>query len=101
MTVASPMSAFAVQPIQVPGSFLNCYEVTSPESLAWPVRLYKVVRVDGSGQSDNDRGEIKQAMWDLRRKHPSLCDGYGFVVDVDKLRTGAHYIPIVPLFLPG
>ena len=84
MTVASPMSAFAVQPIQVPGSFLNCYEVTSPESLAWPVRLYKVVRADGSGQSDNDRGEIKQAMWDLRRKYPSLCDGYGFVVDADK-----------------
>ena len=46
MTVARPMSAFAVQPIQVPGSFLNCYEVTSPASLAWPVRLYKVVRAE-------------------------------------------------------
>ena len=84
MIVASPAAASAVDPTQLPGSFLSCYEITNPESLVWPVRLYKVVRADGSGQSHGDRGEIKQAIWELRKKYSSLCRGYGFVVDVDE-----------------
>jgi hypothetical protein len=48
------------------------------------VRLYKVIRADGSGQSHGDRSEIKQAIWELWRKHARLCRGYGFVVDVNQ-----------------
>lgn len=84
MIVASPSTASATDPIQLPDNFLNGYEITNPEFLAWSVRLYKVIRADGAGQSHGDRGEIKQAIWDLRRKHSSLCRRYGFVVDVDK-----------------
>jgi hypothetical protein len=84
MIVASPVAASAVDPIQLPESFLSCYEITNPASLVWLVRLYKVLRVDGSGQSHGDRGEIKQAIWELRKKYSSLCRGYGFVVDVDE-----------------
>ena len=84
MIVTSASVASVADQTQLPGSFLNCYEVTNPASLVWPVRLYKVVRADGSGQSHGDRGEIKQAIWDLRKKHSSLCRGLGFVVDVDE-----------------
>ena len=84
MTITSPAAAPTANPTQLPDSFLNCYEITNPKSLEWPVRLYKVVRADGSGQSHGDRGEIKQAIWELRKKYSSLCRGYGFVVDVDE-----------------
>ncbi len=72
MTITSPVTAATADPTQFPGSFLNCYEITNPESLEWPARLYKVVRADGSGQSHGARGEIKQAIWTLRKKHSSL-----------------------------
>ena len=84
MTITSPAAVAAADPTQLPDSFLICYEITNPKSLAWPVRLYEVIRVDGSGQSHGDRGEIKQAIWELRKKYSSLCRGYGFVVDVDE-----------------
>ena len=84
MSVASAPVASVIDHTPLPGSFLNCYEVTNPASLVWSVRLYKVVRTDGSGQSHGDRGEIKQAIWDLRKQHAGLCRGLGFVVDVDE-----------------
>src|SRR6266436_6423250 len=84
MTVVSMSVAPVADQTQLPGSFLSCYEIIAPESLTWPVRLYKVIRADGSRQSHSDRGEIKQTIWELRRKYPNLCRGYGFVVDVDK-----------------
>ncbi|MBV8308882.1 MAG: hypothetical protein JO344_00645 [Planctomycetaceae bacterium] len=31
-------------------------------------------------------GEIKQAVWTLRKKYQGLCRGYGFVVDVGVIR---------------
>ena len=84
MTSTSPAAVAAADPTQLPDSFLICYEITNPASLVWLVRLYKVVRVDGSGQSHGDRREIKQAIWEMRKKYSSLCRGYGFVVDVDE-----------------
>ncbi len=84
MIVVSPSAASVVDQTQLPGSFLSCYEITNPESLAWSVRLYKVIRTDGSGQSHGARGEIKQAIWALRKKHSSFSPRYGFVVDVDE-----------------
>ena len=84
MTVASASVASVADHTQLPGSFLNCYEVMNPASLVWSVQLYKVVRAGGAGQSHGDRGEIKQAIWALRKQYSSLCRGYGFVVDVDE-----------------
>src|SRR5436305_7587533 len=84
MIVASAPVASVTDQTQLPGSFLNCYEVMNPAFLVWPVRLYKVVRADGSGQAHGDRGKIKQVIWDLRKQHARLCPGLGFVVDVDE-----------------
>ena len=60
MTVTNPAAATAVHPIQLPQSFLSCYEITNPKSFAWSVRLYKIVKADGSCQSHGDRGETRQ-----------------------------------------
>lgn len=67
----------------LPGIFLNCYEILDADALRWDVRLYKVRRNDGGGRGHADRGDVKQAIWNLKRKNPGLCKGYGFVVDVD------------------
>ena len=83
MSVRSSTAVTAVYPIQLPQSFLSCYEVINPKSLVWPVRLYKVMPM-ARRQSHGERGEIKQAIWALRKKYSRLCRGYGFVVDVDK-----------------
>jgi len=64
-------------------TFLSCYEILNPGALRWAVRLYKVRR-DGGGQSHAERGDAKQVIWSLRKKHKDLCRGYGFVVDVDE-----------------
>jgi hypothetical protein len=84
MIVAAQIATITTRQIRLPDSFLTCYEVTNEESLAWPTRLYKVVRTDGAAQSHAQHGEIKQVLWELRKKHSGLCRGYGFVVDADE-----------------
>lgn len=66
-----------------PVVFLNCYEILDADALRWDVRLYKVRRTDGIGRCHAERGDVKQAIWSLKRKNPGLCKGYGFVVDLD------------------
>ena len=83
MTVVRTSVAAVADQTELPDSFLSCYEIVAPESLTWPVRLYKVIRTDGARQSHSNRGEMKQTIWDLRRQYSSLCREYGFVVDVD------------------
>ncbi len=85
--------------------FLSCYEIINSDALRWGVRLYKIRR-DGGGQTHAERGDAKQIIWTLRKKHRDLCRGYGFVVDVDEetvavpadwnlpsdVREGAYYV---------
>lgn len=71
------------QAFELPETFLSCYEIVNADALRWRVRLYKVRR-DGGEQTHADRGEAKQVVWSLRKKHKELCRGYGFVVDVDE-----------------
>lgn len=71
------------QTSELPESFLSCYEIVNSDALRWGVRLYKVRR-NGGDQTHADRGEAKQVIWSLRKKHKDLCRGYGFVVDVDE-----------------
>lgn len=70
------------QASEPPETFLSCYEVVNPDALRWGVRLYKIRR-DG-GQTHADRGDAKQVIWSLQKKHRELCRGYGFVLDVDE-----------------
>jgi hypothetical protein len=69
------------RPRDLPETFLSCYELANAASLRWGIRLYKVRR-DG-GQTHADRGDAKQVIWSLQRKHKTLCRGYGFVLDVN------------------
>jgi hypothetical protein len=71
------------KPAPLPGTFLNCYEVTNPTGLEWSVRTYKVERLDGRPSSHDDRSATKDAIWKLRAQHSERCPGSSFVVDTD------------------
>lgn len=85
MSVGTPASATPApgNGPKIPRVFLNCYEIVDPSSLRWSVGLYKVRRTDGVNLAHSHRGVVKQSVWDLKKKNPGLCPGYGFVVDVD------------------
>ena len=68
----------------LPSSFLTCFEVLMPQNLVWPVRLYRVRKVETKDQAHVDRGAAKQAIWGLRKANSSRCRGYGFVVDISE-----------------
>ena len=68
----------------LPEVFLSCYEIVNPEELRWAVRLYRVEQTIASSQSKAERGQAKQALWSLRKKYPSACSGYGFVVEIEE-----------------
>lgn len=67
----------------LPATFLSCYEIVNRQALRWDVRAYRLRHVRGE-RSHAQRGDAKQAIWALRKRHPALCRGYGFVVDVDE-----------------
>jgi hypothetical protein len=67
----------------LPETFLSCYEIANADAIRWGVRLYKVRRAGGQ-PSHAERGEAKQAIWNLWKKNKALCRGYGFVIDVDE-----------------
>ncbi|AMV24216.1 hypothetical protein VT84_07450 [Gemmata sp. SH-PL17] len=67
----------------LPETFLSCYEILNPNALRWAVRLYKV-RQPGGDLEHADRGAAKQVVWDLQRKHRDVCQGRGYVVDIDE-----------------
>lgn len=67
----------------LPETFLSCYDIVNSDALTWDVRLYKV-RANGGGQTHSERGDAKQVIWSLRKKHKEQCRGFGFVVDIDE-----------------
>jgi len=68
----------------LPADFLNAYELVNTTTLSWPVAIYKLARVDGQPPTHEDRGALKNAIWELRSEHKGRCRGYGFVVDIGK-----------------
>lgn len=64
--------------------FLNAYSIHNREDLSWEVATYKIVQLNGNQSKNEDRGKIKDIMWDLHWKHKGQCPGYGFIFDVDK-----------------
>ena len=64
--------------------FLNAYSIHNQEDLSWEVAIYKIVQLNGNQSKNEDRGKIKDIMWDLRRQYTGQCPGYGFIFDVDK-----------------
>ena len=64
--------------------FLNAYSIQNREDLSWEVAIYKIVQLNGDQSNNEDRGKIKDIMWDLRRQHKGLRPGYGFIFDVDE-----------------
>lgn len=66
----------------LPSRFLNSYEIINLGGLEWRVREYKFERIDGRTLTHEDRGEIKNILWELRAKYPERVAGTGFVVDI-------------------
>ena len=64
--------------------FLNAYNILNLEDLSWEVAIYRIVPLNGDQSKNEDRGTIKNIMWDLRWKHKGLCPSYGFILDVDE-----------------
>ncbi len=64
--------------------FLNAYSILDLEDLSWEVAIYKIVQLNGNQSKNEDRGKIKDIMWDLRRQYAGQCPSYGFILDVDK-----------------
>jgi hypothetical protein len=71
----------------LPADFLNAYEIVNASTLRWPVAIYRLDRTDGEAATQEDRGEIKNAIWQLRSEYKGRCRGYGFVVDISKQRV--------------
>ena len=64
--------------------FLNAYKILDLENLSWNVAIYRIVPLNGDKSQNENRGKIKDVMWDLRWKHKGLCPGYGFIFNVDE-----------------
>ena len=67
---------------ELPARFFNAYEITNATDLEWWVREFKFERLDKRSLTHNDRGEIKNLFWELKRENSESCSGDGFVVDV-------------------
>jgi hypothetical protein len=50
--------------------------------LAQPVNLYAIDFRDSTRNTQENRGELKNVIWALRKQHRSACSGYGFVIDI-------------------
>jgi hypothetical protein len=66
----------------LPQHFLNCYEILNLGDLAQPVNLYAVDFKDSTLNAQENRGDLKNVIWALRKQHRSACSGYGFVIDI-------------------
>ena len=64
--------------------FLNAYNILDLENLSWDVAIYKIIPLNGDQSKNEDRGKIKDIMWDLRWQYAGQCPSYGFIFDVDK-----------------
>ena len=64
--------------------FLNAYDILNLDNLSWEVATYKVIRLDGYDANHQERGKIKDIIWQLRRNYRDRCRGYGFVIDIDE-----------------
>jgi len=71
------------QPV-LPAGFINAYEIINGSTMGWDVNVYKVRRTDTRLQDHNERGDVKNAIWSLRKKHKDRCRGYGFVIDIGR-----------------
>ena len=64
--------------------FLNAYGIRGQENLSWDVAIYRINRLDGDESKNEDRGSIKDLVWDLLRQYKAECPGYGFILDLDE-----------------
>jgi hypothetical protein len=66
---ARPKEKISCAALELPETFLACYEIVNKDELRWNVRSYTVRSVNGDAKSHEDRGGAKQVIWDLRKKH--------------------------------
>ncbi len=68
----------------LPANFLNGYAILNSSWLSWPVNVFDVKLLGPEAQGQEDRGSIKNVIWDLRSEHKAQCQGLGFVVDINE-----------------
>jgi hypothetical protein len=66
----------------LPATFLNAYQLINADELAWPVNVYAVDINGATAEAQEQRGYIKNLMWDLRKQHKNQCRGFGFIIDI-------------------
>jgi hypothetical protein len=67
--------------MSLPANFLNAYEVVNKQELSWPVSVYAIDLTE-EGERQEQRSQIKNVMWELKKQHRATCRGYGFVIDI-------------------
>src|SRR5262245_53602380 len=69
---------------KLPNRFINAYELAFPSRRPWNVSLYCVTPAEGDSNGHEDRGSIKNAVWEYRKANKFRCPGpQYFVIDVD------------------
>ncbi|MEI9975293.1 MAG: hypothetical protein WDO73_26460 [Ignavibacteriota bacterium] len=63
-------------------NFMNCFEVLNFSELGQPVNLFAIDFKDSMRNTQENRGELKNVMYQLRKQYRASCPGYGFVVDI-------------------
>ena len=71
-----------VSTLTLPANFLNAYEIANGFDLSWPVNVYAIDLADERDQHQEQRSQIKNVMWELRKQYKGQCRGYGFVIDI-------------------
>lgn len=66
---------------RLPSIFLNAYEILNARDLGWGVNIYSV-DLAGEPNRHEQRSQIKNVIWELRKKSKEKCPGFGFVVDI-------------------
>jgi hypothetical protein len=66
----------------LPKNFLNCFEILNFAELGQSVNLYAIDFKDVTRNTQENRGELKNVIYQLRKQYHSSCPGYGFVVDI-------------------
>lgn len=77
-----PPTPMAQPQVSLPRNFLNCFEVLNFAELGLPVHLFAIDFKDSTRNTQKNRGELKNVIYQARKQYRASCPGYGFVVDI-------------------
>lgn len=84
--MATTNAAMKPSPVAHPSSrqLINAFELTFPTRTPWRVSLYSAEPTEDAEPSHEERGTLKNAVWEFRKANRSACTGRQyFVLDID------------------